>query len=210
MSAVILILIAISNKGRLHFANMEKDKRKLKLQHGFTVAEALLIVIVLALVAGTGYYAWHKSHKPKAPATQSASTATKTTDANAQVVVSQRKFSALPANLQQAIVTFTEQRASGCVKNGALVDMSGKQTDPEVSYATNDTAIAGIGCDSPAATLFVQQGNSWKEIESTQFAFSCAALKQYEVPASLLVLDQSIGPAQCVSSSNGSLQTYKP
>lgn len=116
------------------------------------------------------------------------------------------KFSMLTSQLQQAIVAFTKSEDPACVKNGQLVNFNSQPSDPEVAVASNGSAIAGIGCDSPSATLFVQEGNIWQELESTQLAFSCTTLKKYQVPAKLLLLSQGAGPVEC---SNGtSLVTY--
>lgn len=115
-------------------------------------------------------------------------------------------YSELPLDLQAAIVDFTKSTAPACVKDGQPVDTNGNPTNPKVAYDASGSAIVPIGCDSPSATLFVQQGSTWKEIASTQSAFSCTLLKQYKIPVQLLTLSQGSDKAQCANGTN--LETY--
>jgi type II secretory pathway pseudopilin PulG len=126
------------------------------------------------------------------PSTSSASTS------SAQKI----PYSEAPAGLQSTILAFS--KTNGCVNDGKIVDSNGNEVNPAVTYQADAYAETAIGCDSPAATLFVYTNDTWQEVESSQGGFSCDTLKKYDISADFL--KTASGSSQCINGSE--LVTY--
>jgi len=189
-------------------------------QQGVGAVAVILVIVILGLVGFTGWFVWHSNQETNkalgdstavsdgsvtASPKQKSSTA-KTdeaaTDGATYVVAKQVAVSTLPGGLRTGIITTTEEKSPSCVKDGALVDIDGNPSDPDVWYTTSGFAEATIGCDGGAATIFAKSGGSWKLVESTQFSFSCDKLKAAKVPVAFLKSVSPEGAAMCLSGEN--------
>ncbi|HET8708794.1 MAG TPA: hypothetical protein VFL85_00780 [Candidatus Saccharimonadales bacterium] len=191
-------------------------------QTGFALLESIVVVVVLIVIAGAGYYVWHhryvaNSAADKATATQ-ASTANNAAQAKtsfAYGLIYDTYLSQVPENLQKAIVSEMVKDPGKCVKNGEIVDTTGKPIDRHLQYMPDGFAQTSIGCTDTESALFVLDGAEWKEADSTTYMYQCTILKQYKVPLKFLEATDPRRPIKCVEypfdnpSSQGKEVIYK-
>lgn len=180
-------------------------------QSGFAVLEALLIVIVLALIGGTGYYVWHSRQSTDTVLqgtriVNDSSSATKTAKAKS-TVVKKVTFAALPSALQNAAV----KQAPDCYNGQGVRVMDGGNVDTssDVYYISNRAAMFAT-CS--AVSIFAYDKGAWVHVSTGQDSPNCANLQKYAVPASLLVdytqgKLNAAGSAECFDANNKAI-TY--
>jgi Tfp pilus assembly protein PilV len=177
-------------------------------QAGFSALEAVLIIVVLGIVGFVGYYVYHSNQSTNKIYNQASNEAQSNPQKSAASPV-KTTYSKVPKALQTVILADTTAQSPSCVSGGKLVDIDGKATDQSVEYDASGFAVTAIGCDSSAATLYVKTGATWKNVESTQFGFSCDILKQNKVPVALIALEgNSTTAPQCSNGTTG-LVDYK-
>ncbi len=165
----------------------------------------ILLLVLVGIIGGTVWYikntqqAVDETSKATSAAAQTSTTQTSST------AIEHTKLSQVPIELQKAVYDYTAVHDAPCVKNGQIIDFNGNPIDNDVVYDAKGFAETGVGCDSPSATLFALTGTSWKQIDRTQSAFSCAILRQYKVPLSFLEAVQTgqLNPGQCAENGKG-------
>jgi hypothetical protein len=183
---------------------------------GFGALEGLLLVVMLAMIGGTGWYVLHSKDQANHAYSTTANLKTlkqdKTPTSRAGVESAnavKTSFSKLPVNLQSVIIDENQKQAPDCVANGKLVDSDGKPANPAVTFASIGSAIAPIGCDGQQIGLFaVDKENQWHYIEATQENFSCAAIATNPVPKKLLKLGAPSTDCIVEDTSTGQTRTY--
>jgi len=165
-------------------------------QEGFSVVEVFLLVLVIIFLGITGGVVYHYNHKSTDSTTNNQSSSTSPNVINQPIDI---LYPSLPSGLQSAILAEYKQQAPGCVSNGQFVDPSGQLFVPDAWYMSSGYAEAGIGCDSPAATLFVDVSGKWQSVASTQDVYLCSTLDQYKIPESLLSTSGP-SPVKCATS----------
>jgi len=123
---------------------MKIEQRTYELKNsksGFTVVEALLIILVLAVVSFGGYYVWHSQHKTNTSPTSSSTVNTKTS-------VGSQKYC---SNQEKACFYFPSNWTTKNVGPGSSVDDSGGDgvslTSPSGMVLTYQIPSPGIGGD---------------------------------------------------------------
>ena len=168
-------------------------------QKGFGGLGVLALVIVVAAVAGIGWYVYHSGQATTKTLQQTNTTSTSTTSPPAKSsattaakddTIQKNPLSKAPKDIGTAILAETKASNPACIKNGAIVDIEGNATDQYVSY-TGSFAFTSIGCESGQATLFAKSGGKWQKVGATQFEFACADLAKYQVPLGFL---QAVSP----------------
>jgi hypothetical protein len=177
------------------------ETRMKKNQEGFSVVEGLLIVVIVGMLGGVGWYVWHSqqqvdktysqtSNSSVAPKKVSAQPKTQSTSP-APVVpveeVSSSTFSKIPADLQAAIISVFKKEVPNCVKADGQINDS---PDKRVDYDTLGFAGTGIGCYGGGSWgIFAKVSGNWQFLAKTQFGFDCSLLNQYHYPRKLLALN---------------------
>lgn len=180
---------------------------------GFTVVEALLILILLAILGFTGLYVIHAQNDANktldtASKTAASSTPVQTTKvknstdsskATVDTKVQKAMFSSAPAAIKAAVLA--NAKSQGCVnQQGQLTDDSDASVeDTDTVYFVDKTAAFLGECHSKA--FYAYASGEWKFIAKTQFGFNCSDLKQYKVPVALAAAALPDN-GQCLDSSN--------
>jgi hypothetical protein len=186
----------------------------MKSQKGFAALAGLLIIVILAIIGGTGYYVWHSKNQADSAYDKTANQSVKTikTPTSRSLVESanavKTTFLKLPANLQETVITQDQSQAPECLSSGKLMDTSGRVYNPNVTFAPIGAAIVPIGCDGALVGLFaVDKDGHWQYVESTQTNFSCEGIATNPIPRKLLQLGAP--STDCVvNDSTGTSRTY--
>ncbi len=112
-------------------------------------------------------------------------------------------YSKTPAALQTAILKAYSEKASGCIKNGAIVDYEGNPSDIPVLVDAK-VANALMGCEGGFAGLFALNGNgTWEFILGSQMGYPCETVEKYGISKEFmqLVAKNSDGVARCLMAS---------
>ena len=171
-------------------------------QAGFGVVAVLALVIIVGIIGFTAWFVTASSKKASSTLelttktnTNAPAAGTKLSDPSmpssnkADDTIQKITLSKTPKDLQTAIIAATPP---DCVKNGQVVDGSGKVTDQDVVYVATGFAKTGVGCgEGGSATIFAKSSSTWQKVGSSQFQFVCSALQKYKVPTSFM---QAIDP----------------
>jgi hypothetical protein len=185
-------------------------------QSGFSIIEAVLLLVILAIIGGTGYFVWHTKQNTDKSLTNTAKSApaiSKSKDTNASngkvdisLPIVTTTYSKVPASLRKAIFDYTKQHVAACVKGNTIVDYNGQSTDQSIVYWSAGWAETGVGCDGGAATVFAQNTDNWQEIAATQDRFSCEQLELYMTPPKFLAAIMPDKSIRCIDNSGNERQ----
>ena len=146
---------------------------------GFTSIEALLILVIVAIIAVAGWLVWESKNKTNLSlhnATQS--------QIPTKVTINIRKLtlSKAPISLKKSVLDHLKLAHPACInKDNNPIDETGKLIDPDTALAS---ASASVGvCQE--AELYAKVNENWTFIQETQFAYSCSLLEKYNIPRDL-------------------------
>lgn len=192
-----------------------------KTQKGFAHLEALLLLIIVAIIAFTGYYVWHSKNNANKSLANAANT-------NQTGNYSKKKTTAaLPKKVptQSSLVNYTSTTnntgtevsspadvdklngASDSFKDFVKDKINKGKTEPSPcgnAYGLfvqkiykDEFALGGESQCKHTDKLWAKVSDQWTEIGSTDSKFDCSVLEQYKVPSA--IVDQCVKNGQTVS-----------
>jgi hypothetical protein len=177
-------------------------------QSAFTAVEGILILVIVAIIGGTGFFVYDASKKANNTLTSAAKVAQSTpskTGSSVQTIALDSSvhlvtFTKLPSNLQKAVITH-----ASCVANGQLTNEDGSAaTAANNTYVANKAAFIAE-CQTKA--LYTYTSGNWQFVSQTQFGFNCSDLQKSNVSTALAI--PSLPNDQCLDANNNFVH-YQP
>lgn len=194
----------------------------MKKQNGFTVIEGLLILLIVVLVAGTGWYVMHaKSQANKnldsASSDNFASVKKKVSSANPNILPKKKTTAAAPglvsysATLSSANDVSKLSGVSDDFKQFVSDDFDKNKSPSPCGHAfglvihqiLSDQFATGTEkqCKNTEKLWYKDKDtNKWQEIAATDTNFTCDTINQYKVPAS--IVNQCLDKTNLVNNTN--------
>lgn len=184
----------------------------MKKYNGFTAIEGLLLLVIVGIIGFTGWYVWQQKQiadntiDTASQISQSTPVKHQTKDSHGRTLCSyfqdvyciqkdgskikmtkveassrQESWNMLPSDLQQFILSVWPK---SCLEKNMGPNSPVYSGENVWLNGDGKFAEAPVGCDGGAVYLFAKIGGEWKNIESTQFGFSCSTYDKYKVPES--------------------------
>ncbi len=179
-------------------------------QRGFGAIEGILIVVIIGVIGGVGWFVYQSKNKTTQSldkSTQAQNEPQKTekeTEATQDNPSTQQinfvKFSSVDPALQTAITASFKKQQANCLPGTTSSETTADKDGIITHYDANSAAIVAVGCRGGSSHLFGKEGNTWVDSEATQMAFSCSNLRKYHVPASWI---ENNGPGSAECSTGG-------
>lgn len=188
---------------------------------GFTLIHILLLVVILGMISGVGYYVYSSQKNTNTTLDNAAKSQvdpnkneislkcakelelsagcdklnnpqTKTTGTVKKVI-----WKDVSEDLKAAIKDTWDTRATGWDDPNNTVCLITPNKGDYSIYVDTDAALGGVGCDGGAATLWVKVDSNWKYIQSTQMGFTCINIDKYHVSKELISASMAGLEAKC-------------
>jgi len=165
-------------------------------QKGFSLVEGLLIVVLIGLIAGVGFYVYRqsqdnnssKSDTPRTAQEDSQKKNPNITELDPAIELTKPSdVEKLPDSTPASFIAYLEKELSkppedGCIEMISISKVSELNISGGAGAVNAETLKADEGCGGGASVYWYFQDNKWQEL-GLQFAISCdelAKMKIYE------------------------------
>ena len=174
--------------------------------HGFSIGQVLLLILVIGLIGGVGYFVYQRQNEPVItnfeecvaagnPVMESypeQCAADGETFTNSEQAIDRLEnaqntaFKEIPTALQNAIRATYAKIAPDCQTTDPSADGYYDEDTILQAYKKDNAATVGVGCSGSSVHLFVFVDGQWKDVDSTQMGFDCDIVDKYKVSASVV------------------------
>ena len=174
-----------------------------KNSEGFELISILLIVVLVGIIAGTGWFVYNsKKAVTKTVSTPSYSTTdSKQAKSNTKKSVITTTYSKAPKALQTVIAA----KDANCFKDGKFATAGGDYVDADVLYIPETAAFVNL-CDH--YEIYSYTAGNWSYDLGGQMEPYCADLVKFKIPAALITAVNKGTTAQCTDEKTQALKTY--
>lgn len=194
-------------------------------QKGFSPVEVLLIIVVLGLVGGVGWYVWSQKDTDKKSNSENSIT-TKASDVTnfydcfdkvgqfnpgkPQTCIYQdqtfnrpseftnedvRNLEKVPTSAKQTVLTLAKKNFDACKDEPSIISVT-----TIINTVDDSFVYLGTGCDSGYRAIYFNQNGTWTEISHSQGGLSCEVADKYKIPKELVQVNGEESTATCYAS----------